>query len=277
MKRTVLTEKLPDAQGGQTIVKGFDFPVIDPHRTREKVAVAIRQADESRAFSDKRKAIENECKMAGQSRTSEIAAKKNNNIADAEKHHSDYLRRFENASDLMNEMLPLKRAYNQKLKSLRKSQAIFFTPRNGEEILENNEMATLSEKYRGLNKNQVLLRDGSVKSDFVGVEYWKKSTDGKWSKNMISQIGKNIPTGGKRKEDLTQEERAEISEQLNLERISKLSSGGKESEKLQVIDSLAGQAASMRSKLEIQNDSAALTKSQDWYNVEVAKLDEVYG
>jgi hypothetical protein len=271
MKSTVLTEKI----GGFIIVKGFDRPVIEPFETRKKVEIEIKKTDEWKAFDAKKKAIENECKMAAQARKSKALARKNKNVADVEKYHADDLMRTKNAENLMAEMGPIKKAMQKKHKELMNSQAVYFSPRPGEEIIEPTEVFTLSEKVKALKSNEVLLRDGTVKPDFVGKSYWKKGASG-WAKNTITEIGKKIPTGGKLPEDLTGDEQTEISEQLNLERIGKLSISDKESEKLGVIDGLAGQAATMKSKLEIQSDSQALQKSQDWYNAEVLKIEEVY-
>ena len=50
----------------------------------------------------------------------------------------------------------------------------------------------------------------------------------------------------------------------------------KAEEKAGVIQGLQHQAVQMRMGLEIQNDSAALKKSQDWYNAEVAKVEALY-
>lgn len=276
MKQTILTEKLPDSQGGFTIVKGFDRPVIEPHETRKKVMIGIKTTDEWTAFENKRNEIHAEKRLAAQAFVNSKNAGKAGNRAECESFHVEFNTRTNNALRLDGEMPPIKRAKDEKIKALTKSLAVYFEPRAGEKIIEPTEAFTLSEKVKTLTKNQVLLRDGTIKSDFVGVEYWKKAIDEKWSKNIISVVGKNIPSGGKLQKDLTGDEQIEISGQLNLERISKLSVANKDAEKLQVIDGLAGQAATMRSKLEIQNDSAALTKSQDWYNLELIKLDEVY-
>ena len=76
--------------------------------------------------------------------------------------------------------------------------------------------------------------------------------------------------------DLTEEQRLEINEDIEKERISNLSAGEKTTEKAKTIDSLASQAAHMRSKLEIQNDPDALTKAQAWYDAEVAIVNQKY-
>ena len=51
----------------------------------------------------------------------------------------------------------------------------------------------------------------------------------------------------------------------------------KEAEKTAIISGLASRANAMRGELEIQGDSKALVKSQDWYKAEVEKVNLRYG
>jgi len=75
---------------------------------------------------------------------------------------------------------------------------------------------------------------------------------------------------------LSESQRAEISLQLETERISKMSKADKAKEKEQRESGLKAQAVQMRNELEISNDKDALKKAQEWLAAELTKLDEVY-
>jgi len=111
------------------------------------------------------------------------------------------------------------------------------------------------------SSNATLAEVDSVPADYVG---------GKWSSREISKIGDEIKSG-----EIT-EINAEISEQLESERIAKLTTAQKEAEKSNLISALASRANAMRGELEIQGDAAALKKSQDWYKAEVEKVQARY-
>lgn len=63
---------------------------------------------------------------------------------------------------------------------------------------------------------------------------------------------------------------------IEKERISKLSNNEKIIEKESKINALMNQVIQMRNKLEIQGDEKALEKSQEWYNLEKAKIEKLY-
>lgn len=65
-------------------------------------------------------------------------------------------------------------------------------------------------------------------------------------------------------------------EQFEISRISELSNEKKQNEKTIKISLLVKKAIAMRSELEIQSDPEALTKSQQWFNAEKQKIEDLY-
>lgn len=91
-------------------------------------------------------------------------------------------------------------------------------------------------------------------------------------------IGEPVDSMSIWQEDLADADRQEIATQDEADRIAGLNGGEKNDELAAVKDSLAAQAAIMRSKLEIQGSTAAkaLKDSKEWYDAEASKADAKY-
>lgn len=165
---------------------------------------------------------------------------------------------------------PLAAPLVNKRKEIFMTQLIYFQPKQGESLITDDEATAIETAMISATENNKFL-DINLKEicDNRGKTAWIKS-GGKWSKREITKIGDELKKG-----EIT-EINDEIIAQLEAERIAALTAAQKSEEKAAVIASLKTQAVQMRMGLEIQGDSAALKKSQEWYNAELQKVEAKY-
>lgn len=273
--KTIITENID----GYEVIKAFSVPVIEPIETEKKTRSAIVETQEYKDVERKKQELNNRLKMAHQVNDSMRAMyKKNPNCVKDEKYVlllSEKTVHEGKAQELLKEIVALSKTAKDKYRELYIQSAEYFEPRGGETLVPAVKADALKKQADALGEWERLCVDGSVIIDKRGVKYWIKET-GTWIKKDIFKINVDIEPGGKMYSDLSEIEKQEIGDQLETERINALSPAEKTAEKNNIIDGLAGQAAMMKSKLEIQGDAAALKKSQDWYNTEVAKVETKY-
>lgn len=172
---------------------------------------------------------------------------------------------------------PLAMPLIEKKKELFMANPVYFHPKQGESLITDDEATAIETAMISATENNCYV-DINLKEicDNRGKTAWRKIS-GKWAKRDISILGDDLKAGEILQSDLSESEQLEITEQLENERISKLSAKEKEAEKTAATNSLGSQAAFMRSTLEIQGDSKALEKSKEWYNAEVEKINVKYG
>ena len=160
--------------------------------------------------------------------------------------------------------------------ALIKSGGVYFDPGKDDVILTDLQVTDFKGKLIKLGKKQFLTLAGEVVDDHRNRTTYFKNTDKTWNIKRIMILGEKIDSLSVFSEDLTNAARQEVAEYQETVRIAGLSIADKTLELESMRDSLAGQAAHMRNKLEIQGDKDALTKSQDWYNAEVLALEDKY-
>ncbi len=167
-----------------------------------------------------------------------------------------------------------------KRKELIKENAIYFTPKKGEYIISDNDYKKLIEtKVNDYQKISIkILNNNKIEietiSDYSKHIIWNKIKD-RWNKINVA-INNNLPIGSIIDINLTDEQKKEIIEQAETDRISILSQNEKDIEKQKEIITLSYRAAGMRSALEIQEDPESLQKAQNWYKEEVLKVENKY-
>ena len=179
---------------------------------------------------------------------------------------------FNKVTVLMVENKPNIIAFKNIKKKFVKEHAEYFQPKIGEVFIED-------EQYQKLVKKEIgefgkLTIAGKVIPDYSEQSIYQK-TGGKWIIINLD-FGDKFPDGAILVRNLTDEQKIEIADQTEIDRISELSGPEKETEKQNAIDGVAFQAAKMRSALEIQGDGKALEKSQDWYNAELIIIEAKY-
>jgi len=129
--------------------------------------------------------------------------------------------------------------------------------------------------YQKTKVKKLLTIDESIIVDYRGEKVWLKS-DNNWTSRVIATLTDQIDMLEIVDIDLTDEQKQEIAEQGETERINSLSPEEKENEIATLKESLLARSINMKSKLEIQGDKDALVKSQEWYNLESIKLNSKY-
>lgn len=149
-------------------------------------------------------------------------------------------------------------------------------PRQGEVIKTESELVDLKTKYAAKASIQALLEDGNYVDDFRGKTYHKK-TGSTWAETVIDALNVKKPTGTKYTEELTENEKTEIADQKESERVAALTAEEKTSEFIVRTSALANQAQVMENELKFEGDSAYQSKAQAFYDTELAKLKTKYG
>jgi hypothetical protein len=137
----------------------------------------------------------------------------------------------------------------------------------------------LIQKWMSKSDNEQVTISGEVLEDFRGKQYFYKA-DGIWIESeVISQLGVTKNTVVVEKYQDQAVEKYELTpEQLEEIRVQNLSAEEKTAEKENAIDDAATQAATMRSKLEIQGATAtkAKTDAQAWYSEQLTLIEAKY-
>lgn len=209
-----------------------------------------------------------------------IQAMRNAKIAkyDAERRSfsDEYKTRELQFKELQKDLHPLAVTIKSEFQDLIRKHAIYFIPPPGNELIEDTEADAIQIKLTAAISNGLLLgRDLKPLCDHRGERYFVKSS-GKWKMQEITKIGIEPVKGSINESDLTDDNKTEISEQAEADRIAGLKPADKLAEKDRAISGIADAGNAMRGRLEIQGDKDALKKSQAWFQTESAKVEEKY-
>jgi hypothetical protein len=248
--KTLKTKKI----GNHEIVSGFGLLSIDPEATKLQNVEAIFALDEARAL--KLKLEEFETAISG------IEISK------------------EQIEEFQQQIKILSLEFNQAAKEALRQNPVYFGKKSGELLdadLPGVTVDQLFEKWKVKGKRQILI-DGKEIDDFRGCQYFYKDNQGLWNESeIITDLGVSMSTVVVDEYEAQAIEKADLTgEQLEEIRFQKLTAEEKAAEKMTAIDLKAAEAANMRSKLEIQGDSEALSKSQAWYNEQLIEINEKY-
>jgi len=141
---------------------------------------------------------------------------------------------------------------------------VYFDVVKGHENVTDEDADEISVKLQALSKFEKLTIGGLIVSDFRG-RRWFVYRCGRWQPGQILKIGELLPEGAIWGEDLTPEQRSQIHNQEDSDRIEGLGEEERELEANAAIRSAMGDAVRMRSELEIMGDPGALEKSKENY------------
>jgi len=273
--KTVLFKEV----NGYKIIKGFSKLTIDPVATKKNIANLYKDTEHGKRFA----ILTHQLKVLNEAITSinpripgiqndiEISLK---NLGLSQKEIDQVIIYQNEQKEIIRELNELLVSKREKEKQLIKENPVYFEPTDCEIIKTDSEIEIL--KSIKIEENQEIDVDGNIIPNFTGIDFWVKNDQ--WEK-VSYDFGEEKAVDAKNYSDLTDEEKQEIIEQFETERISALNQIDKENERQKLVDQLATQAALKRSGLEIQGESPedAFFQSQQWYNEELIKIEERYG
>lgn len=247
--------------------------LIDPEATKKIVKVEITKTDTHKSIQKIKK------QMSVYARQAHEAMKHAKNArTEAEKNifATESNARKLQFEEEMEKMKPLAAQLSTEYKSMMVEKAVYFTPKQGEEIIEDADAERIEQKMIAATQAGKLLdRDLNEVDNYVGKTFWKE-INGRWERTEITAINVAPVSNSAEIGDLTEEQVLIISEQLENDRISSLSAVAKEAEKQSILSGLLTQSAMMRNELEILADKDALTKAQAWLADETVKVEFKY-
>lgn len=255
---------------------------IDTESTKKIVAVELAKSKTYIEIERLKSQIQT---LVVQAKQSQRSAQRATTAEERTQYWNEYKRRGDEIKAIETQLLPLAAAIKNEYADLVLKHAIYFPipPRDGvvEEYVEDSEGEVIA-AARGEAKDAVIAIDRSKGgrdilevADYRGRRYWHKQ-DGKWTGTEISTLGIAPVAAAIAEADLSADDRAEIAEQVESERIAKLKPAEIESERAARLDSLAAEAQMMRGKIEIAGGKDALKTAQEWYATEAAKVVEKY-
>ncbi|RPI78153.1 MAG: hypothetical protein EHM45_06495 [Desulfobacteraceae bacterium] len=247
--------------------------LIDPEATRRRVAVEIEKTDVAKQINEQKSMMAVYARQAYQASKNHRTAK-----TEAEKRgfEDEYRLRHAQSKEIEKILAPLAVEYQKKFREMVTEYAVYFTPKEGEYIVEDAEAADAELKMIAATQaGRVLKKDLSEIVDNRGKVYYKK-TSGEWFRFEMRKLGDTAPSGAVLDADLTDAQRLEIMEHDTKLRIAALKPAERLAERDVIIDGLAHRADAMRGKLDIQGDKDALAKARAWYDTEKGKVEAKY-
>lgn len=247
--------------------------LIDPVATQKVVAVEVGKTDVWTEIEAVKSQMQIYANQAVQARRNSRDA---TNGADKKRFWDEYKARELQMSDLREDLRPLIVLFDRKRKELTLEHAVYFHPAQGEEMITDEHAETVRAKMvEATAEGKVVDKDLNKIDNFRGCKFWKKVGDA-WTKTEITKLGVKPPASAIEEKDLTEPERNEVNEQIEIDRIAALSSTEKLAEKNNVLAALVGRAAMMKSELDITGDPDPLGNAQAWLAAETALVEIKY-
>lgn len=267
MHKTVIYEEID----GHKIIRGIDNPTVDGVATNR---IVFGEDGESGLIHDTPEWQAVEAKKAEYNGALKELSALQGKFKKGAKVPRDAQEQWNHASTkakiYQDELKPLARAREDKIIVLRREKAVYFEPRKGEIIRDASEVDGLVGAIQGKPQGTFITLDGATIEDNRGRVYFRKVSK-KWGRTQIVKLGDKVPADAVTEPDEMQKT------EIERDRVAALPADVKLKEKERAMALAIKGAADMRSRLEIQADPDALTKSQDWYQAEVARIDGLYG
>jgi hypothetical protein len=265
--------------GQRKIVTGFAELNPDPESTRLNIRDDLAASLEAKAMAGAVAELEPYIKMMGDSIKARNQAVKEGNHNQADVHHARWEQRYDEYCVKQKEVTKLKPAFEEKRKELARAGVVYLEatadsviPNLAQYNAINTALDGLAE-FEAIELNEDLTFQ--VVPDFSGRTYWLLSGE-RWESHYVDLVGEPLPDGAILDGDITELQRQDIDAQALTDKIAGMTTAEKTAELAVIEDRLAGEAALMKSKLEIQGVSTALTDSQSWYQAELAKAQALY-
>lgn len=270
--KTIITKEIDGFKIISAIGQGDGM--IDPIATKAKVDKIIKETE---IFKQIKKLKDSMTSYVYKEQQGLRNAKKAKTKPEQQKFMNEVNDARDEMRKIMIDLAPLGKDLQQKFSEMMLEHAVFFDLKENEKYVEDSEAEDIAQIMNEALQDGCVLSENKEKiQNNKGKIYWIKDKD-EWIKSVIDVLGVEPESGEIEEKDLSPEQKEEIKEQLETERINNLDADDRLAEKNSKLESLLNQAALMKSKLEIQDDSQALQKSQDWLAVETVKIDDIYG
>jgi hypothetical protein len=114
--------------------------------------------------------------------------------------------------------------------------------------------------------------EGTIIPDWRGTEFFIK-TDGRWDKEKVDHIGVSLPNGAILPDDLTADQRAEIVDQAEGDRIASLTADQRAAEMTARLEAAADEAVRLAQRAQIQGTPF---NSSDYYDGKKDEIEKKY-
>jgi hypothetical protein len=267
--KTIVTKTID----GFEIVDFLSEAQIDPEATKPIANKELEKTDVYKTIEGLKGDIKNLAQAAGQAKNNARTA---TNMNDKKKFMEEVNARWADIKAIEEKLRPLALELVTEQRRLMIVRAKYFTPKQGEEIISDEDAAIyLTLLQEAGAESKLVTRDKKKIVNFAGLNFWKKNS-GKWAKSEISKIGELPASGATLEASLTDVQRTEISAQMEIDRVMAMTGTEKLAEKDRMLAGILTRAGAMKNELEITGDKSALAKSQVWYTAEVTKVEAKY-
>lgn len=269
--KTITTQKID----GYDIITGVHdaYGLIDPVQTRKAVMDKIDKTDEFKALENVRKQMQVYANQAVQAKRNAATAKTEQ---DKTNFWNEYKQRAQQIKDMEPELKIKFDAVQKKQRNMIKENAVYFKPKEGEIFIDENKASNAIDAMKtAIQNGQVVDKDLNLIDDNRGKIFWAK-IDTEWKKDQINELGKKPKNGYIEEKNLTPEQKTEIGEQLECERIAGLSQSEKDAEKQMMINVAVTKAGIMKNELEVKGVADALEQAQAWLDSEMTIINDKY-
>lgn len=271
--KTIKTQQIGEYQ----IITGFDELPIDPEATKTAAAETVIKLPEFEAMRTKQREKEQKLAFAKTAFSAAHEYLLSGDESNADLENIKYQNYTAAAAVCESELAEISKELRAKVFEIRRQNPRYFEPRENEIVKTDAEWAELLQAYNAKLDTEQLDVEGKLIADYRGKQ-WFYQADGVWyDSEKIEQLGATMSTVVPDEYESTAIEKADLTAEQSEEiRIQNLTAEQKTAEKEAAIDAAATQAATMRTKLEIQGDAEALTKSQAWYQEQVTLIEAKY-
>lgn len=154
----------------------------------------------------------------------------------------------------------------KKQKSMLATEAVYFEPKAGEELISDEEAETLKASLEALPEKIFLLKAGGQIIDRRREVYFFQETGRKWTEAAVEKLGEELPATAVFQSEMTKEISLQMAIDNEAERMAGLSQKEKQAEFDEQDRQILRGAVFKRQELEIEGISAAksLAQSQKW-------------
>jgi hypothetical protein len=254
---------------GIEYVSGFDVPVLDPETTKQKAAEQLLEDEEFKTVmtnyiakmqqkEDEYLSYCNKCRVDKTFRT---------------KAAYDVFQHSQN--QIQQELIQLAKQIKEARDKAFDENRTYFEPKLGEYTIEDSLCKSLINAARKLRPNERINLDGDVIQDNRGRKYYTKDGED-WHENHIEKFGDKKPKDALYKDGLSDNQKLEIEESKEIQRIRALSEENKQAEMDALIQVALHNAAIKMNELELENELNPKEKAKEWLDQEKQKILDKY-